>query len=482
MFRVVLSGIVLASATLAAHGQGPPNGEYSLTVQPAKEPSPALKYQLAFELRDQTPGNATVHYLRASLVNRDRWGRLSIKKRREEQQLRDKWLLMPIAEWPRAEVHAQFDQYKIVYDLIERAARSQRCNWEAENSLRQEGFDAMMPEIQNLRELTELVRFKIRLDLADGKLDEAAHWIRVGLTMARHAGEGPTMINVLVGLALTGIMNGELMRFVQQPGAPNMYWALTDLPHPFIDMRKGFQGERLAVEGVFPGLREMARDLKAGPMTAEQVGELANKLVKLAHPNTAEEENDRRLGILNMAGRLHEDAKKMLAEEGRDAEVIEKMPSLQAAMLLQLHQYDRAIDDMIKLQGVPYYEAAPLLRELDKRFKTEQAKAGGPGLTTIASLLVPACDKVRAAHVRVERQITALRCAEAVRLYAASHAGKPPAKLEDMKETPIPLDPYTGKPFVYKAEGNTAIIEGPAPDGEKRWIQNYIRFEVTLKK
>jgi hypothetical protein len=139
------------------------------------------------------------------------------------------------------------------------------------------------------------------------------------------------------------------------------------------------------------------------------------------------------------------------------------------------------MDDMIKLQSVPYYEAAPRLRVLDARFKAEQEKAGGVGLT-IASMLVPACHKVRAAHVRIERQLAALRCVEAVRLYAASHAGKPPAKLDDVKETPIPLDPRTGKPFVYKAEGNTATIEGPAPDGEKPFIDNFVRYTVTLKK
>jgi hypothetical protein len=405
---------------------------------------------------------------------------MATDKRREEQEQRDKWLTMPFAEWPRAEVRAHFDQYKAVYDLIERAARCQRCDWGAEQALQQEGFSALMPEIQGLREFAELLRFRIRLELADGKFDQAAHWLRVGFTMARHAGEGPTLINVLVGVALFAIMDYELVQFVQQPGSPNMYWALTDMPHPFVDMRKGFQGERLAINGVIPGLREMAGDMHAPPMTAEQIGDLAGKLVKLANPKRPEEEQAQRLAILNMAGRLHEDAKKMLLDEGRVAEDVEKMPSLQAAMLYQLRQYDRAMDDMIKLQGVPYYEAAPRLLELDARLKAESAKAGDSGWTLVG-MLVPSCLKVRAAHVRVERYHAGLRCVEAVRLYAASHAGRPPAKLDDIK-VPIPLDPFTGKAFVYKAEGDKASIEGPAPEGERRWIQNYIRFDVTLKK
>ena len=31
---------------------------------------------------------------------------------------------------------------------------------------------------------------------------------------------------------------------MQQPKCPNLYWALTDLPSPLVDLRKGVQGEQ----------------------------------------------------------------------------------------------------------------------------------------------------------------------------------------------------------------------------------------------
>ena len=34
---------------------------------------------------------------------------------------------------------------------------------------------------------------------------------------------------------------------IQQPGCPNLYWALTDLPAPLVDLRKGVQGDRTIV-------------------------------------------------------------------------------------------------------------------------------------------------------------------------------------------------------------------------------------------
>jgi hypothetical protein len=95
---------------------------------------------------------------------------------------------------------------------------------------------------------------------------------------------------------------------------------------------------------------------------------------------------------------------------------------------------------------------------------------------------IPATAKVTVQGVRLDRRIAALRCVEAVRLYAAAHDGKLPAKLDDIKEVPIPLDPFTGKSFEYKAEGDKVTIEGPAPEGEKASQNNFIRYEVTIKR
>src|SRR5207248_6595404 len=146
-----------------------------------------------FELRDQTSGNAPVHYFRASLIYRDREAQLGADKRREEDAKRDKWLATPIKDWPRAEVRADLDRYKPVYSLIERAARCEHCDWDFTDTMREENIGALLPELQRMREFAHLVRLKIRLELAEGRLDGAAAWLRIGFTMARHAGEAPTL-------------------------------------------------------------------------------------------------------------------------------------------------------------------------------------------------------------------------------------------------------------------------------------------------
>ena len=43
----------------------------------------------------------------------------------------------------------------------------------------------------------------------------------------------------------------RLKAMVQQPGSPNLYWALTDLPNPLVDWHKGVQGGGVMVAGEF---------------------------------------------------------------------------------------------------------------------------------------------------------------------------------------------------------------------------------------
>ena len=57
------------------------------------------------------------------------------------------------------------------------------------------------------------------------------------------------------------------------------------------------------------------------------------------------------------------------------------------------------------------------------------------------------------ARTRMDRRVAALRCVEAVRLYAAAHDGKLPPSLDEIKDVPVPRDPVDDKPFGYRLVG-----------------------------
>ena len=50
-------------------------------------------------------------------------------------------------------------------------------------------------------------------------------------------------------------------------------------------------------------------------------------------------------------------------------------------------------------------------------------------------------------------------------MYAAEHAGSLPSKLDEIRQVPVPLNPATGKPFVYHLDGAVAVLELPLSDG-----------------
>ena len=99
--------------------------------------------------------------------------------------------------------------------------------------------------------------------------------------------------------------------------------------------------------------------------------------------------------------------------------------------------------------------------------------SGGFG-KMMAGMMLPAVAHIRSAHVRVQRDIDALRVIEALRMHAVE-TGKFPAALSDISVVPIPSNPQTGKPFQYRLDGDTAVIELPHLSGYAK------RFRISLR-
>src|SRR5262249_57414803 len=64
----------------------------------------------------------------------------------------------------------------------------------------------------------------------------------------------------MVGNAVCTLMLSRVEEWIQAPDAPNLYWALTNLPRPLIDLRKSLEGEMLMLEAEFPDLRTLERE------------------------------------------------------------------------------------------------------------------------------------------------------------------------------------------------------------------------------
>jgi hypothetical protein len=465
---------------------GPPKGKgesnlppptlpaVKLSLQPAKAPVPSLTYQLFPPTLDQTPGNAASLWLRATQLvsqqqpplneNQYNWGS------REQTPLKD---------LPRQEAAKVLARYKGAFDYAALAARRERCTWDLP-PLSLQDIELRLPELQSFRQLANLLAIRCRLELAEKKYDKAIQTLQTGFTLAKHLGESDTLLHALVGMAVTAIMAGHVEEMMELPDAPNLYWALTALPSPFIDLRKAMEGEMSIVYRSFPALRE----LEKGPLPPQQVQKLGEDLFRslMAIEGTKLPDWQFKLGLTAGVVAAYPEAKRALVALGRPAKQVEDMPALQVVTLYTLHEYNLVRDEMFKWQSVPYWQARPGLEAASKKLTDPKEHFKALPFALMLANQLPAVEKVYWARARTDRKLAFLRCLEALRLYAAGHEGKLPAALKDVKEVPIPLDPVTGRDFVYRLTDGKALLYAPAPPDEQPNSANTFHYEVTVKR
>jgi hypothetical protein len=448
--------------------QEPPEEVVRVTIRPAATPVPALKYQFLPEVRDLISGNALIHYHRAVL--------LAGKPPGPDDKYWN-WVVMQTKELPRDEVRSYLQRYRQVFRELGLAARCDHCDWQFRERARTDAFSALLPDVQQLRDLANLLKLQAQLEIVDGHFTEAVRTLRLGYTMAKHANQADTLISSLVGAAIAQLMTDQTTELLQIPGAPNLYWALTDLPRPFIDLRTPMQAERLMVNGLFP-LQEGDIDVRTTPLSIDQLQERLEHLMG----DRPHERTQFRLALIAITAKGYPEAKRYLLSEGLPAETVEAMPRFQVVLLFALAEYNRLFDEMLKWQGLPYWQARPGLEKAMEGVREEKIRAGELERIPLAALLIPAVHNVVFATTRIDRKVAALRCIEAIRLYNAGHEGKFPGALTEITEVPIPIDPVTGKDFEYKMEDGKAVLAAPPPAGQKPHSGNNLKYELTLAK
>jgi len=315
-----------------------------LTLFPAKAPEPVDKYRLLPKPDEQTDSDAFPLYQKAIQ---------SLPADYDKDKV-SQWRNAPLKELPTEQVKATLEKFSPALQLLRQASHSKQCSWPAVESV--PATNELTVDVSKCRELAFVLAVQARLEVAQGRYDQAVTTARMGFVMVKHLGEAPTLIQGLVGVAIGALMCRQLEEFVQAPDAPNLYWALQNLPRPLIDI---------------------------------------DRQIELELANLKKEKN-------------------------------------------------------------------PLLREqFEKQVK-------------------PAHDRARLQTKRMNREVTALQCIEAIRLYAATHGGKFPNQLSDITDVTVPDNPATGRPFAYSRSGSKATLEGPAPEGAK--AEEVLRYDLSLKE
>jgi hypothetical protein len=438
-----------------------------LTVYPAAAPKPALRYLLLPELREMNPGNPIQNYMKCFAEQQNFFFNKETADRRE------KLLTTPLKELPTQELQ---DYGGNALRQADWAARLDKPDWQIMLNLKRDGVNTLLPDVQEMRMLANALKLRFRAEVALGRFDLAIRTAKTMFALARHLGEHPTFIGDLVGVAVANVTIGPLEEMIEQPGSPNLYWALTNLPSPLIRLDIGAEGERTWVLAHFHNLPDNA------PMSEDQLKKFIAEMDPILRLNdggdgkAADEGKGLRawLDERNKNEELLSAARRRLVAVGLPAERVKQFPADQVLLLDQERQYEVRRDDILKLLNVPYWKIQAL---------SEEVKGTAPrkGAETPLFYLEPATDKVRAAQVRLEQRLGLLRHVEALRLYAADHDGKLPEKLADCP-VPLPNDPFTGKPFRYEVTGNTAHLRGTPPPGREKEPSFNVHYQVTIQK
>jgi hypothetical protein len=427
-----------------------------LNIMPMPAPKPALQYRLLPELKEMNPGNPIQHYMKGMMEQKKFFFDEDAFQRRETL------LSMPLQELP---AEASKETGQLVLSQVDWAARLDNPDWQVLLKLRADGIELLLPEVQQIRSLARALQVRFRSEVAQFRFDDAIRTAKTLFAISRHLGEHPTLIGNLVGMAIASIAISPLEEMLNQPGCPNLYWALTTLPSPLISLDKGMDGERVMMAWVFRGLDDKS------PISKDQLKKFVADGEKLL------EAGDQKAGVRAWLDARTKDeavvsaACRRLVENGFPEERLRRFPADQVLLLDEKRELEVRFDDDMKTISLPFWQ----VEALNSQIKSKKPPA------LFADLLVPITLNARKAQARVDQRIALLRHVEALRLHAAEHNGSPPAKLSDVS-VPLPVDPFTGKPFHYEVTGNTAHLRGSPPRGQEKIPVFNMHYEVTLQK
>ena len=431
-----------------------------MAVSPAALPEPSLKFELLPVAWEQTRGDAAPIYLTTFL-------RIRMDQERNQVTNRISAMLeMPMEQFPVEEAQRIVDAHQSILESLELASRRDRCNWEI--PFREEGFETLLPQLQDCREATWFIALAAHLHTRQGHTDQAIRTLQSGFALVHHLKNDACLVQGLVAIGCADILLKEVQALEKTGNGPNLYWALTDLPRPLVDLGAMIETERSwLLFDVPPVDTRRARD-----WSAEQFRAIFKRMDPVFKYST--DTITRHLTYAGMIALSAPPARQWLLSHGCTTEQIQDVPIERATQIYLFESYMQEADDIYKWYGLPYWQARPGLRKATEKFVAFKASHYNPLLSVI-----PAMGRMYTSAAHAERAISVLQIIEALRAYAAGHGNQLPKALSDITETPVPIDPMTGLAFDYEMRGSIAILKSTGgPQAEPR---DQVEYRITLR-
>jgi hypothetical protein len=417
-----------------------------IVIDPAPEPVPALKYHLLVPAEERVPGNAAPIYGRIVHERNDAWK----AKLGELSSL----LELPAEQLPVDKARESLEVFDGVSEQLSAAARRSHADWQYVT----EGQDPVMillPDAQFMRAYSRLLALKTRYEVRTGDLSAAIVSMRDGLALGQHVAEAPFLVNQLIGIAASAIVLDEFDAYAAAPKAPNLYWALAELPRPLISLRRGAATECEILEMKLPELarlddplltpnwQRLSRDMRGWALELVKMEEAGNleMLARIQSPPSAEQLAEARAYLRD--------------KHGRPADQVEAMPAAEVEVRFTVALFRDIGDAWRKWLVVPYPQSLVDFKSRNELLLNECKRLE---LIPLVSVLTPLGGNLLVAQARIDLRVARAQAMEALRMHAAA-TGKLPEKLDEVTIVPVPLDPVTGGPFAYTLDGDVATLD-----------------------
>ena len=460
-----------------------------LTLRPSAATQPASRYSLLPDPADQTPGDAVTLYLLARRFWPDQ--KTTNEVLSPENGRFD--YLDSIDKFPEPYAKRLLEAYAETLTYVDLAARRREAHWDT--GWRERGFSDLssLAYLNDVRHAANLLNFRGRYQILHGDWDAAHYTLQTEFSMPQQVGTEPLLINALVESGMAEVALARTVEdWISHSDSPNLYWALTDLPHPFVRLRPVVAGERMALRYYKPQLWQALR----GELPAEQWPQVVREMVAIIQEHRLPRPYKRNAAQIDAeARRLIEStyprAKQDMLATGMPQQNVAAMSADQIVGAYFCRQYNAISDALWRVWALPFPQAQEQMLRAWHTLAPDKPPASENPLIQ-ANLVdfdfekgrpdyqVPNVLRQRYQVERPDRNAALLRTIEALRDYAARHDGQPPQHLEQITDLPLPVDPVTGKPFAYRLEGRTALLDAPPPPG--RSLYSGWQYELTFAR
>ena len=477
------------------------------TVSPQKVKEPALDYKLTWSYADKTKENAAIHYnfacremlnfeylllktetekyetkiehiLSDSKIYEDEKAKYeafekmlaeipedaekSFHKIKQENTAYYKsiafsyYASLPKAEFPIEDAKHFIGNYSPIYNRIETASKCDYCDFDHRIRSNRNFIAILLPEVQEMRYLARWLAVKAKIEIYEGRFDDAVKTIRLGLEMSNHMVEEPVLVTQLVGIAIRSIMFSCIIELAQEPNAPNLYWALTDIDSLTPAYKRAIECEMSIIPWMMPTFGKAVNDTEKMtdsdwrmlndefstivPILSDSLGNINSDGLKFA--NT----------VMSLA--TYPQAVRWLLEQGKTREEVDAMSVPTVIGKYSVARFKTQRDEILKQANLPIWQTE------NPSYNPFGYDGSVTSTDILVALLFPAVNAAKDAYARMDFTLDAMRIVEAIRDYAADHDGKLPETLSDITSLPIPpISPFTGTPYSYKIQDGAAVIE-----------------------